>query len=222
VLGRTLPGMNTTSELASWAQRLEQAAIGMTEASLRESGMLHPPIVHVLAEGLDPPYVGYLTCRPFYRGSDARTAIGALGVLPALLGASHVVVVWENADLCTALELDEPDGFPAGVVVVMADQCQHTLCWHPMRMRIEQAPGGGGGVSVISKWGPVQRLPGGDLPDPVAELLAIWRRPRTWSELDQLTAYTALERGGYQMRWVQRDTTGPQPGWVQLFSPLMD
>jgi hypothetical protein len=29
VVGRTLPGMNTTSELASWAERLEEAAIGM-------------------------------------------------------------------------------------------------------------------------------------------------------------------------------------------------
>jgi hypothetical protein len=37
---------------------LEQAAIGMTKALLRESGMLHPPIVHVLAEELDPPYAG--------------------------------------------------------------------------------------------------------------------------------------------------------------------
>jgi hypothetical protein len=62
---------------------------------------------------------------------------------------------------------------------------------------------------VIPRWGPVQRLPGGDLPDPVAELLAIWRRPRTGSELDQLSAYTALERAGYQMRWVQR--TPPVP-----------
>jgi hypothetical protein len=79
--------------------------------------------------------------------------------------------------------------------VVTADRHRHTLCWHPMRMRAER-PGRDGMLSVIPWWGARAAARRGPA-RPDAELLAVWRRPRVWSELDQLTTYTALERAGY-------------------------
>lgn len=188
---------------------------------LRETGQLQPPTVHLLLEGLELPYLGYLTCRPFYRGQDAATAIGVMGVLGSMLGASRMVVTFENADLCTALELPGEDGFPAGVVVVDADLRGHTLRWHSMRMHT--APGDGpGGLVVIPEWGPVDQQRDVELPTPIAELLAVWRVPRVWPDVELLRAYTRLEVGGYSMRWVQRPAGElGQPSWMRLLAPVM-
>jgi hypothetical protein len=35
--------------------------------------------VHMFMDDLDPPYVGYVSCCPFYRGADAVQAIARLG-----------------------------------------------------------------------------------------------------------------------------------------------
>jgi hypothetical protein len=206
--------------VSEWVDRLDESAVASADVMLRENGSLHPLTVHPLLEELELPYVGYLTCRPFYRGQDAATAIGVMGVLGSMLGATRLVVTFENADLCTALELPADDGFPAGVVVVDADLRGHTVRWHPVR---HTAPGGGpGGLVVIPEWGPVGLHCDVELPTPIAELLAVWRAPRTWPDVELLKAYTGLEVGGYSMRWVQRPPGEQgQPSWMRLLAPVM-
>lgn len=74
--------MGGAIQVSGWVDHLDEIAVVTADQVLRETGILPPPTVHILAEGLDPPYIGYLTCQPFYRGQDARTAIGLLGLLP--------------------------------------------------------------------------------------------------------------------------------------------
>lgn len=213
--------MGGAIQVSGWVDHLDEIAVVTADQVLRETGMLLPPTVHILAEGLDPPYVGYLTCRTFYRGQDARNAIGLLGLLPSALGASRLVVTWEHADLCTALELPGDDGFPPGVVVVDASRNGHTLRWHPMRMHAGPV-GRNGAQTVIPEWGPSQQHQDAVLPEPVADLLAVWRQPRAWPDTELLKTSTSLETTGYEMRWVKRPTTGQQPSWVRLLSPVIN
>ncbi len=51
-----------------------------TDAALKAGGALMPPQVHLLLEHADQPYVGHLSCRPFYRGNDVVRAMGMMGV----------------------------------------------------------------------------------------------------------------------------------------------
>lgn len=77
-----------------------------TDTVLRDVGaLLMPPQVHLLVEHEEEPYVGYVNCRPFYRGNDVVRAMAMMGVAGSLTGASRLVVVWKHRDLCTALEL---------------------------------------------------------------------------------------------------------------------
>jgi len=46
--------------------RLVEAARGGVDQLLRRTGgVMFPPMVHILAEDMDPPYVGMLRCRWF-------------------------------------------------------------------------------------------------------------------------------------------------------------
>jgi hypothetical protein len=218
--GRTLVVMVEVEELSGWVDRIAEAAVGAADALLREAGALQPPTVHMLSTELSPAYVGYLRSRAFYRGQDAAVAVAALGVLPSALGASRLVLAWEHADLCTALELPGADGFPAGMVVVDAGRTTHTLRWHPMRLHL--GPVSGDGVqTVIPEWGAERRFENAALPEPIADLLAVWRRPRDWPESELLKTYTSLEVAGYEMRWITREVDEHAPAWAQLLSPLM-
>src|SRR5690242_11127064 len=98
---------------------VDEVSVELADQLLSETGMVAPPTVHILSRLLAPPYLGKVTTRRFCRGDDAALAVTALGVLPSLLLATHVVVVWEYADLCTALELPG-EAFPTGLVVLEA------------------------------------------------------------------------------------------------------
>lgn len=204
-----------------WVDRLAEAAVATTGTMLRKSGFVQPPTVHLLIEGLKPPYLGFLTCREFYRGRDAAAAVAAMGLMGSMLGASRLVVTWENADLCTALELPGDEGFAPGVVVVDADRRGHVLRWHPMRLDIgpsrpNRPP------SVLAEWGPTSRRPGAELPGPIADLLAIWREPREWPGTELVGMFARMEVGGYSMRWVQRPVDErTRPAWMELLAPVM-
>jgi len=208
-------------EPGTWVDRLAESAVTTTDAMLRESGFVQPPTVHLLFDGLDPPYLGFLTCREFYRGRDTAAAVAVMGLMGSMLSASRLVVTWENADLCTALELPGDDGFPAGIVIVDADRRGHVLRWHPMRMHIgPERPDGP--PAVLAEWGPVSRQRAAELPGPVADLLAIWREPREWSGSELVGMFARMEVGGYTMRWVQRPPDERnQPPWMQLLAPVM-
>jgi hypothetical protein len=225
----TLPGMEPTTNVSGWVDQLDDMAVRVTDALLREGAGVQPPTVHVLVDELDQPYVGYVRCRPFYRGRDAHAAVGAMGLFASQLGASRVVVTYEHADM--ALGWEDPDAgeAPTGIVVVDAARDEHTVRWHPMVMTLATAispsdvgPGAAGAPAVEACWGPPDRYPGGELPAAVAQLLAVWREPRACSEPEFLAVYARWQESGYDVRWAPRpDGERRQPGWMRLLAPVM-
>jgi hypothetical protein len=119
--------MTQMAHVVGWVDRIDESAVAVTDQMVRGGLGVQPPTVHVLLEGLDPPYVGYLTCRRFLRGRDAHGAVGVMGLLGSMLGASRLVVTYEHADLATALEDPRADQATTGVVVVDAGRDGHTL-----------------------------------------------------------------------------------------------
>ncbi len=220
-IGVTLAGMTQMAHVVGWVDRIDESAVAVTDQMVRGGLGVQPPTVHVLLEGLDPPYVGYLTCRRFLRGRDAHGAVGVMGLLGSMLGASRLVVTYEHADLATALEDPRADQATTGVVVVDAGRDGHTLRWHPVLMT--EGPAAHGGASTVrTEWGPAARYADAVLPDPVGELLAVWRAPRSWPETEFLKVYTSWELGGYSMRWVQRPVgERNQPTWMRLLAAVM-
>lgn len=185
---------------------LAGSALAGGEAMLREAGMYPSPSVHLIDERAGTRYLGYVACRPFYRGEDAARAVVALGVLAGVAGATRLVVAWENDDMCTALELPEPDGgFALGFVIVDAGRGGHVVRWHPFCAvagpPTSFSPDLG---SVIPEWGREVRRPNGRLLAPFAELLATWRaQPASPAEV---AAYVeAMESAGYRLRWTVRE-----------------
>ena len=216
--------MEQTGHVAGWVDQLDDTAVSVTDAMLRAGGGVPVPTVHVLVEGLDPPYVGKLACRQFYRGRDAHAAVAVMGLFGSMLGASRLVLTYEHADMARAWQDPGAEGAPTGVVVVDAARDLregHTIRWHPARLA-----GGAdieaGGPVVVPSWGPPARHPGGRLPDAVAELLAVWREPRGWEDREFVQVLAGWNQGGYVTRWIQRpDGESHQPGWMRLLAPIM-
>ncbi len=202
---------------ADWGETLDGMAVQAAGEEIRATGRCLPPRLHVLVDGLDLPYVGFLTCRPFYRGDDAVAAVGMMGELGSMLGASRLVLTWEHQDMAAALH--QPDA-PAGQVVLDAPRRGvHVLRWHPVWID-PAAAGGGSGVAPV--WGPVDTVPAADLPPFAGACLATWLRPAEWTAPRLVERLAWFERSGYVMRWVGRpDGEQHQPWWMTLLRPIM-
>jgi hypothetical protein len=122
--------------------------------------------------------------------------VTVLGRLPSVLYATHLVVVWEHADLCAALEIPGAD-HPCGVVVLDASMQEHTVRWHPFVMHAGPVRPDGL-ATVVPEWGETVRHPDARLPEPVSELLALWRQ---WQGGDSSPVREELERAGYRLTW---------------------
>jgi hypothetical protein len=157
--------------VAAVVDRLESSAVEAQEHLMRVFGVCLPPTVHMVHEELDPQYLGSIRARPFRAGQDAESAVSDLGLLPSMLGVSHLVVVWDNVDL--SLALMQP-GRVSGLVVLVADRTSHTLRWHPFDAHPSQDEQGR--AVAVPEWAPVQHYPGARLPEPVMYLLELWRR----------------------------------------------
>ncbi|MBQ0829385.1 hypothetical protein [Streptomyces tagetis] len=185
--------------MADLVETLSDVILKSSETVLRTHGACPRPQVHILAEDMDQPYVGFVTCRLFYRGADAASALAGLGLFPSVLMATRVLVVWEDCDLRTALE-SPGDSFATGVVILDAGLDEHTLNWHPFDVEV-------GGTSphgiptVIPRWGTTAHYKNVRLPAPVAELLGVWREFR--QEDIQETAIR-LQEAGYEFDMVTR------------------
>ena len=201
---RTLPAMAAeVGVVPDVVDMLDNVSVELTDRLLRETGLVPPPTVHILSRLLAPPYLGKVSTRPFYRGEDAALAVTALGLLPSRLLATHLVVVWEYADLCTALELPG-EAFPTGVVVLEASTDSHVVRWHPFRVHVG-LPGPLGLPTVRAEWGELARFADAPLPAPVVELLAVWR---SWQGGNYRETAAGLERAGFKVWWAPRD------GWT--------
>lgn len=196
--------------LDGWVTRLEDAAVSTADSSLRRDGTVPPLTVHVLCEYADPSYFGLLICRPCEPGSDAAVAIASMGVLPGVLAADRVVVCWEHVEVSVALEVPGARALVPGIVVVDARRTGHEVRFHPVRL--SPGPNGGPAVPVVlPEWGPVSRRLEGELPEPVARLLRVWRTEQPCSQAEVARVLSSLESAGYGLRWT-RQTVPPPPG----------
>jgi hypothetical protein len=188
---RTLAGVADLDvvDVTAVVDQVAVSAVGAADELLRLGIEPTPPTVHMLCGGLAQPYVGHVVCRPFAAGRDAAAAVQLLGLLPSVLAATHLVIVWEYAALRDALE---PDGGPAptGLVVLEASLASHVVRWYPNERRV-------GGVA----WGEPARFADAELPVPVEYLLRSWRR---LVPDDVAATADTLERAGYRVRWAAR------------------
>ncbi len=191
--------MSRPGTIASVVDVIEEAARDAAGQLLRESGSVEPPMVHILIEGGTPDYAGYISSRPYYRGADAAAAIAGMGALPSALRATHLVVIWENADVYTALEA--PGGpFEEALAVLEVSMAGHTLRWHPFELRIGPF-NEAGAPTADPEWGQTARYPNGPLPEPIEGLVRLWRQWRP-AEVTQLA--DSLRQAGYQVGLVPR------------------
>ena len=202
-------------ELDGLVDTLAVSSARLVETTLTGQGFVLPPTVYLMSKYAHPPLLGTVTTRPFYRGADAAEAVARLGVLPAAAKALRllVVVVWENADLCAALNRPGwQDGrYPCGVVAVDAhrdERIGHTVRWQPFSVtavdpvtRPDQIGLTAQGWPVALAWGTPQQYRNGRLPAEIAELLAVWRRPRPKDEVEALRA--ELTATGFVVTWKQ-------------------
>lgn len=194
---------------AEWVTWLRQMVRDTTEQMLRDHGLVQPPVVHMFVEGATPPYLGFITSRPFRRGSDAEMAIAALGLLPSVVKATTVVITWEHADLCTALNVPGDRGFPTALAVLEASldaerfgdtAPRHTVSWYPFDLQL--GPLNRDGVPTgIPRWHQVEHYPDAVLPAPIMQLLELWR---ALQDHDLEATVAELRQWGYRIRWAER------------------
>lgn len=200
---RTLTDMDHA--LDGLVDAVESGSVRLAAEMLSGGGKVCAPTVHLLLKHLAQPYVGSVSTRPFQRGADAVAAVAALGLLPSVVPATRLVAVWEYSDLCAALDLPGwRDGrYPLGLVVLDADLAEHVVRWHPFRMRTDASSDPSAplpaGVRVWPEWGAAARHPGGDLPDPISALLAVWRKLHPG---DVAETRADLEQAGFVVNWV--------------------
>ena len=169
--------------------RIAESAVAGADELLRAGEGLPLPTVHMLCADLEGPYVGYLTCRASAAGRDSASAVGLLGRLPAVVAATHLVIVWEYASLHAALE-PSSGRVPPGLVVIEASMTHHAVRWHPFRVAAGRV-----------EWGPAGWFPDAILPLPVEDLLSMWR---CGIDDDAAATVQMLERAGYLVRWAAR------------------
>lgn len=184
--------------VAAVVDRLETSAVEAQEHLMRVFGVCQPPTVHMIHEGLQPQYLGSVRARPFRAGRDAEAAVSDLGLLPSMLGVSHLVVVWDHAD--PSLALVHQPGRVAGLVVLVADRAGHTLRWHPFDAH--PSVNDDGEPTSTPVWAPVQHHRDARLPGPVAYLLELWH---VYYRGDVAVLIEQLAAAGFRMSMTRRE-----------------
>lgn len=167
---------------------------------MERTGFVSKPMLHVFMEDLEQPYVGFVNTREFYRGDDAKAAVTRLGLLPSALAATRVLIMWENADLLTAIEQPGKSFAPA-MVSVEATFTTHTLTWHPYTFTIGPPSPEFGTPTVIPQWQEPQQHPNAALPECIADAIDMWREIRQ-DDIDLTTQF--LQREGFGVNFVRR------------------
>ncbi|MDX8056193.1 CHAT domain-containing protein [Lentzea sp. BCCO 10_0798] len=185
---------------------IHEIVVSSTDTLLRETGFVPRPQVHLLLEHLDRPYVGYVETPDFSRGADAAWAIRGLGILPSVLAASRLLVVWEHLDLCTALEI-EVQHTASALMVLEASLDDHVLTAHPLTVDVGP-PSPFGITAIVVAWHDAVQFPQADLPGPVAEILSMWRLQ---VRDDPTQTVAGLEQAGYRISWVKQDLPETRP-----------
>lgn len=164
------------------------------------TGFCMAPTVHMFYEPEDE-YVGYVSCRPYYRGADAQAAIEHLGVIAAAMCATRLLVVWEESDLRASLH-GPTFGDPNGVALLEVSLADHEMTWTPYRYLNDhgQAPGMDANIDIT--WGAPTVQANVTLMPAVRNLVHAWRlefvgkHPPSWT-VDTVNAAAAA---GYDIR----------------------
>lgn len=161
--------------------KVVQDAIVHAAAASLPTGVAPQPQIHVIDETLvEQAYVGYVMCRPYYRGQDATAAISHLGRIAAAMCATHLVVAWEESDLRTSVLGVNPEGHPRGLAVLDAPflPYSHTLLWHPFRYYTNDGtPEYLNNPALSVAWGQSSLNPEAPIPESIRSLLLAWRTP---------------------------------------------
>jgi hypothetical protein len=168
---------------------VEEACLDDARGSLSRGLGAPPPHVHIMTDNLDASYVGCVGARPYEVGEDAVSAVTGLALLPAAVHASRLLLVWEEAALCTSLY--GPGDHPYGLALVTASATGHVLRWYPFRLH-------GGNRSVQGQqmrieWRTPSEIVNAELPSVMESVLRAWRCWRPEPE----AAVEALVEQGY-------------------------
>ncbi|GAB1817654.1 hypothetical protein [Herbidospora sp. RD11066] len=177
-------------------EKLPNILLKAVDAQIRAGGGGLRPQVHILAEDMNAAYVGYVECRPFYRGADAASALANLGVLPSVFKATRLFVVWEDHDIRTALEI-QGEHINQGIAILDARFNGHTLRWHPFSA-VGRQVNGGREISVDLTWGTPAHYENVRLLAPFEALLRVWRELRD-DDLERTAVL--LQKAGYVLNW---------------------
>lgn len=185
-------------------EELPAILLDAAAAELRQTGFYPRPQVHMFAEDMANPYIGYIVCRPFYRGDDAVTAIANLGLLPSVMGVTRLLTLWEDRDLRTALEMPGSAEAATGISLLDAQPDGHTLHWHPFDAEpTGVAQHGPYQVQTINpRWRKPAQFKNVQLLRPISNLLGTWREPRQ-NDIQQTAV--GLQDAGYELNWVTRN-----------------
>lgn len=201
---------NTTSHNGSMppnAMTIIQDAIVHAAAGSLSTGVAPQPQIHVIDETLEPAYVGYVMCRPYYRGQDATAAISHLGSIAAAMCATDLVVAWEESDLRTSVLGGNPEDHPRGIAVLGAPSrpSSHTLLWHPFHYYTSDGtPEYPSNPALSIAWGQPSRNPEAPLPESVRSLLHSWRTPIPFGPNGIKRTLTEAVNDGYEIHLTKR------------------
>ncbi|MFE9748208.1 hypothetical protein ACFYOT_25160 [Saccharothrix saharensis] len=179
---------------------LPTVLINASKETLYRTGELPRPQVHMLAEDMDNPYIGYSVCRRFYRGTDCVTAIADLGRVPSTMKMTRLMVMWERADLAVALEeTDHPTDY--ALMLVDASLAGHTFHEHPFHLVPTGDLNADGVPALHVEWDQPTRHDDAPLPEPIARLLDTWR---AFDPVDWQQTVVAQQEKGYAFFWTRR------------------
>jgi len=175
--------------------KLPSLLIEAAQAELHATGQVPRPQVHMFAQEQEKPYIGFITCRRFYRGQDATVAIGDLGIMPSVMKLTRLMILWEACDLSLAME--QGSG-PMALMLVDATLSRHNLYRYPFNP-VPTGRTNKGIASIRLDWETPQQFADTRLPDPVTRLLRTWRELRDGDIRD---TWIALEQSGYELDFV--------------------
>ncbi|MEV0646237.1 hypothetical protein AB0I28_13330 [Phytomonospora sp. NPDC050363] len=179
---------------AAAAARL--ASVEGTDAALRLDGSVMPPHVHFFFDDREEPYGGHIRSRPYQRGEDAAEAVARLGLLPSVLRADRILVVWEHCDLHVALEAPEAHSFPFAVMSVEATPSTELTIGHAFELDFAPGTPMEPFTPTIPQWGSPKVQTRYRLPAPITRLIELWLEPRAG---DPEETMDALQEEGYRI-----------------------
>ncbi|MCH9667024.1 MAG: hypothetical protein K0U76_17235 [Actinomycetia bacterium] len=186
------------SELNSVAEVIRRS-VAKAAADVLPTGIAPRPQIHVLGDTFDQPYIGYVVCRPYYRGHDAMAAISHLGRIAAAMCATRLVVVWEEFDLRTSI-LGPSDNYPNGLALLDAEfPSSHNLTWLPFDYYTSARSS-----TLGLSWGHPSTQLDIALPEPIPSLLTAWRAPAPFGQDGVEHTLTEALHDGYEMHFVKR------------------